>query len=91
MIWSRVATFVLKKRAFFVAIILAFTATMGYFASKVELEYNMQRLVPEDDPDVKFYDAFKEKFGDNQFENRITQEFEPFIVAEREFAIFIEV
>lgn len=65
MIWSRVATFVLKKRAFFVAIILAFTATMGYFASKVELEYNMQRLVPEDDPDVKFYDAFKKKFGDD--------------------------
>lgn len=46
-------------------IILSFTALMGYFATTVELEYSMQKLVPSEDKDFKFYKSFKEKFGDD--------------------------
>jgi len=65
MFWNRIATFILKNRPLFVTVILSFTALMGYFATTVELEYSMQKLVPSEDKDFKFYKTFKEKFGDD--------------------------
>ena len=65
MFWNRIATFILKNRPLFVTVILSFTALMGYFATTVELEYSMQKLVPTEDKDFKFYKSFKEKFGDD--------------------------
>ena len=65
MFWNRIATFILKNRPLFVTVILSFTALMGYFATTVELEYSMQKLVPSEDKDFKFYKSFKEKFGDD--------------------------
>ena len=38
---------------------------MGYFATKVELEYSMRKLVPDSDPDMLAYQKFKKKFGDD--------------------------
>lgn len=65
MLWKQVATFILKKRWYFVALILLFTGVMGYFATKVELEYSMRKLVPDSDPDMLAYQKFKKKFGDD--------------------------
>ena len=65
MIWKRLATFIIKKRTYFVFGILAFTAVMAYFASTVQLEYGMQKLVPDGDPDMQVYQKFKEKFGED--------------------------
>ena len=65
MIWKRLATFIIKKRSYFVFGILAFTAVMAYFASTVQLEYGMQKLVPAGDPDMQVYQKFKEKFGED--------------------------
>ena len=52
MIWTRIATTILKNRTWFVIGILTFLGVMGFYASKVELEYTMHRLVPSDDPDA---------------------------------------
>lgn len=38
---------------------------MSYFASKVELAYNMQKLVPQTDPEYLDYEKFKTEFGDD--------------------------
>ena len=65
MIWNRLANFILNKRTYFVFGILAFTAVMAYFASTVQLEYGMQKLVPSSDPDMKVYQKFKQKFGED--------------------------
>lgn len=65
MIWKQLATFVLKQRLYFLIGILVFTGTMGYFATKVELEYSMAKLVPSGDPDMQFYEKFKQKFGED--------------------------
>lgn len=65
MIWKQLATFIIKKRIYFVFGILAFTAVMAYFASTVQLEYGMQKLVPAGDPDMQVYQKFKEKFGED--------------------------
>ena len=65
MIWNRIATTILKNRTWFVIGILAFMGVMGYFATKVDLEYTMNRLVPADDPDVAVYEAFKKQYGED--------------------------
>jgi predicted RND superfamily exporter protein len=65
MIWTRIATTILKNRTWFVIGILTFLGVMGFYASKVELEYTMHRLVPSDDPDAVVYENFKKKFGED--------------------------
>lgn len=44
--WDKIATFILKQRTLFLIAILAFTGIMGYYATKVQLEYQLQRLAP---------------------------------------------
>ncbi len=65
MIWNKLAKFIIQKRSYFVFGILAFTAVMAYFASTVQLEYGMQKLVPGSDPDMIVYQKFKAKFGED--------------------------
>jgi predicted RND superfamily exporter protein len=61
--WDKIATFILKQKAFFLIAILAFTGLMGYYATKVELEYQLQRLAPKNDPDLIAYNKFQKAFG----------------------------
>jgi hypothetical protein len=63
--WDRIATYILKNRNFFVILILAFAGAAGYFATKAEMAYDMQKLVPQDDPEYKAYMAFKKTFGED--------------------------
>ena len=60
---KRLSYFVLKYRLVFLIAILGVTATMAYFASKVEILYNFAKLLPEDDPASKDYDYYRSKFG----------------------------
>ena len=61
--WDKIATFILKQRTIFLIAILAFTGIMGYYATKVELEYQLQRLAPKNDPDLIAYQKFQNTFG----------------------------
>lgn len=61
--WDKIATFILKQRSIFLIGILAFTGVMGYYATKVELEYQLQRLAPKTDPDLIAYYKFQKTFG----------------------------
>ncbi len=60
---KRLSYFVLKYRLVFLIAILGVTATMAYFATKVEILYNFAKLLPEDDPASKDYDHYRSKFG----------------------------
>jgi predicted RND superfamily exporter protein len=62
--WKKMAEFILGKKIYFLFGILAFTLTMGYFATKVELEYTMAELVPSNHPDLQVYRKFKERYGE---------------------------
>jgi len=57
--WDKIATFILKQRTLFLIAILAFTGVMGYYATKVQLEYQLQRLAPKNDPDLIAYNKFQ--------------------------------
>ncbi len=61
--WDKIASFILKQRALFLILIFAFTGVMGYYATKVKLEYAMQKLVPNNDADLIAYKKFQKTFG----------------------------
>lgn len=46
-------------------VIAVLTAVMGYFATRVELSYDMTRTVPPNDPDMIFLNKFKDQFGED--------------------------
>lgn len=63
--WKSLAKFVLKFRLPLLAILLATTALMGYFASKVQLSYEFAKAIPTDNPKYQEYLSFREKFGED--------------------------
>lgn len=63
--WEKISTLILRYKYYFLVFILSVTVLMGYFASKVELAYNMQKLVPQSDPEYIDYEKFKTEFGDD--------------------------
>jgi uncharacterized protein len=63
--WDKIAGFILKYRAYCLAIIGIFAVAMGYFATKSELAYDLQKLIPSDDPDMVVYEDFKRQFGED--------------------------
>ena len=63
--WTRVAQFIIQFRLPLIGVILAITAVMGYYATKVEMSYDLARTVPLDDPEMVFLQKFKEQFGED--------------------------
>ncbi|MEI9944133.1 MAG: efflux RND transporter permease subunit [Chitinophagaceae bacterium] len=61
--WRFLGQFILKYRFLLLLFIVAATAIMGYWASKVELSYEFSRAIPSDHPANKTYQAFKQKYG----------------------------
>jgi predicted RND superfamily exporter protein len=63
--WEKIANVILRFKYYILAGILAVTVIMGWFASKAELAYNMQKLVPQTDNEYIVYEKFKAQFGDD--------------------------
>jgi len=63
--WQRLGRSILKYRFPILIILAAATAILGYWASKVELSYELARAIPVDHPKYKAYQEFKKKFGED--------------------------
>ncbi len=63
--WKRLAKFVLRFRLPLLISLLAITALMAYFASKVSLSYEFAKAIPTDNPKYQEYLSFREKFGED--------------------------
>ncbi len=63
--WARIADFILSYRLPLVGILIGITAVMGYFGKRVEYAYTFAQIVPADDPDMKYYQDFKQTFGED--------------------------
>ncbi|WP_276503006.1 efflux RND transporter permease subunit [Terrimonas pollutisoli] len=61
--WRKTGQFILAYRFPLLLILIAATALMGYWASKVELSYEFSRAIPVNHPANKTYQAFKQKYG----------------------------
>jgi len=63
--WIRLGQFILKYRFPLLFLLIAATAIMGYWASKVELSYEFSRAIPVNHPANIIYQEFKKKFGED--------------------------
>ncbi|MBN8576898.1 MAG: MMPL family transporter [Cytophagales bacterium] len=63
--WSKVALFIIRNRITLIAFIGAITVVMGYYATKVQMSYDFARTVPLEDPDMVFFNRFKQQFGED--------------------------
>ena len=63
--WDKVATLIIRFRLPLIIVIGLVTAVMGYYATKVEMSYDLARTVPADDPEMIFLQQFKKQFGED--------------------------
>jgi predicted RND superfamily exporter protein len=63
--WDKIASFIIRFRLLLIVIICLVTVVMGYYATKVEMSYDLARTVPADDPEMIFLQQFKKQFGED--------------------------
>ena len=63
--WHLIAGFVLRFRVVLVALLLAATCVMGFFARKVQLSYEFTKAIPTDNPKYEEYQQFLNQFGED--------------------------
>lgn len=63
--WKSLARFILKARWILLVLLIAFTAFIGYHASKVELSYEFTKSIPTDNPKYQLYQSFRSTFGED--------------------------
>lgn len=61
--WTFLARFILRNRATLLVVLALATAFMAWQASQVRMSYDGNRLIPENDPDLKIYQDFQKTFG----------------------------
>jgi len=61
--WTRLANFVIRYRLLLVIVLGVVTLFMGYFASKVEISYDYAKVVPATNPEMIYFEEFKQTFG----------------------------
>ncbi len=63
--WTLVTHIVFKYRLPFILLIAGITAFMGYKAQEVEWSFDFAKAVPAHHPDMIYFEAFKQKFGED--------------------------
>ncbi|GGB84691.1 efflux RND transporter permease subunit [Dyadobacter sediminis] len=63
--WNKIATYIIRYRLLWVALVLVSTIFMAYEASKIELSYQFARILPSSDPVEKEYQDFRKLFGED--------------------------
>ncbi len=63
--WFRLSRFILRFRYYLIGVILSLTVIMGFYASKVQLSYEIARVLPASDSTFITYQKFKKLFGED--------------------------
>jgi hypothetical protein len=63
--WVKIANFSIRYRLLIIILLVFVTGFMGYQATKARMSYEFTKIVPEDDPDMVFYQNLKKTFGDD--------------------------
>ncbi len=63
--WDKISSFIIRFRILIAILLLGFTAFMGWMATKTEMSYELQKVIPDDDPDNMVYEKFKATFGED--------------------------
>ena len=63
--WKAVASLILNHRLKLLLAVGLVTAFMGYQITRLELSYELPKILPRDDESFKIYDDFKKQFGED--------------------------
>lgn len=63
--WTQLSHKIIKYRLIFVILLGLFTAFMAYKAKDIKWSYDFAKTVPADDPDMIYFESFKELFGED--------------------------
>ncbi|MDH5608960.1 MAG: MMPL family transporter [Cyclobacteriaceae bacterium] len=63
--WTSFAHNILRFRLYLIVLVGVVTAFMGYQAQFVEWSYNLANIVPENDPEMVYFNEFKKTFGED--------------------------
>lgn len=61
--WNSIANIILRNRLLILSILLSLTILLGYFGTKVSLQYEFGKLLPSNDETFLDYEDFKHNFG----------------------------
>ena len=61
--WNSIANIILRNRLLILSILLSLTLLLGYFGTKVTLQYEFGKLLPSNDETFLAYEDFKQNFG----------------------------
>lgn len=65
MFWRATSQFILKNRTVLLGLVVLLTGFMGFQASKVQLSYELAKILPASDPNFQLYEAFKARYGED--------------------------
>jgi uncharacterized protein len=63
--WTKLAHIIIKFRVALIVFLAIVTAYMGYRAQEIELAYDNAKVVPNNDPDMIYFEKFKSMFGED--------------------------
>ncbi len=63
--WNNLASAIIKYRLLFIILIGLITVFMGYHMTKITMSYDFASTVPPEDPDLIYFNNFKEQFGED--------------------------
>src|SRR6056297_1937720 len=58
---------IFKHPLLYLFALVALTGFFGYFYATLPTETSVESLIIEDDPDLQFYEEFKDQFGEDEF------------------------
>jgi uncharacterized protein len=64
-IWKTVANIILGNKIICLIGLTIFAIFMGYNASKVQISYELPKILPKSDPNYQLYESFKKQFGED--------------------------
>ncbi|MGR3809905.1 efflux RND transporter permease subunit [Jiulongibacter sp. NS-SX5] len=63
--WKNIADLILNNRIPWLAVIVAITGFMGYKATRLELSYELPKILPQSDESFQLYENFKARYGED--------------------------
>ena len=64
-IWKSIAQLILNNKVACLLGLAIFTLAMGFYASKVQISYELPKILPKSDPNYQLYESFKKRFGED--------------------------
>ena len=87
--WKNISKIILNNRILIVFLILVLTIFFGFFATKIKLQYQINKLLPENDSTYIAYENFKSNFGQDGLMLVIATT-EPNFYSEKKFNAWLE-